>query len=679
MKHHEKQFSLLSIIPNLYYVLFFIVPLVMSSSTSEIFEFNKMISIYLITIIIATVYLFHSVIRREKIILSFMYIPLLLFLLSQILSTLFSIDVHTSIFGYYGRWNGGLVSIISYITLFYIGAQSLNFSHVKRLLMVSLITSGLVILWGLPGKFGHDLSCYTFTGKFINTCWTNDFNPAERMFSTLGQPNWLGAYLAIHFFIACYFLFAEIKNSNSVKGFFMQFFQKNTSLYSFYLAVNLLVIWFTKSRSALLAVLAGVSIGILFVLKEFIPVNEKIKKNIYWVLGILVAIGIIWSIRSGSVTNLFTLPTEASAISDSFDIRKVVWKGAIDLGNKYPVFGSGVETFAYAYYFTRPAQHNLTSEWDFIYNKAHNEYLNYFATTGYFGLISYLFYILAFFILCFYSFFRQEDKNKRILTASVMLSFTTILITNFFGFSVSSVQIFFYLLPIAVIVINREEILHESYSMRHVTQLGAVTKIMTLFILLFGLSGIYYIYNYYSADILYAQARINMENNEYAEAYGKLSQALKKRYEHIYEDKLSNTAANLAFLDSFTEKKTLVSDLIAISKTLNDHTLQISKNNILYYRTKGKNYYLYYQTTHSESDLQKAVEAMEYAVKIAKTDVQSKYTLALFYYIASQEIADKNVSADYLNKTKRTIEEIIRMKPNYIEAQELYTEILNKE
>ena len=135
----------------------------------------------------------------------------------------------------------------------------------------------------------------------------------------------------------------------------------------------------------------------------------------------------------------------------------------------------------------------------------------------------------------------------------------------------------------------------------------------------------------------------------------------------------------MAFLDSFTEKKTLVSDLIAISKTLNDHTLQISKNNILYYRTKGKNYYLYYQTTHSESDLQKAVEAMEYAVKIAKTDVQSKYTLALFYYIASQEIADKNVSADYLNKTKRTIEEIIRMKPNYIEAQELYTEILNKE
>ena len=31
----------------------------------------------------------------------------------------FSIDVHTSIFGYYGRFNGGLLSLISYLILFY--------------------------------------------------------------------------------------------------------------------------------------------------------------------------------------------------------------------------------------------------------------------------------------------------------------------------------------------------------------------------------------------------------------------------------------------------------------------------------------------------------------------------------------------------------------------------------
>jgi hypothetical protein len=644
----------------------------MSSKTSEIFEFNKMISIYLITIVVSTVYLLHFVIRREKIILSVLFIPILLFLLSQILSTLFSIDVHTSIFGYYGRWNGGLLSIISYITLFYIGVQTLNVYHVKRLLLISLITSALVIVWGLPGKFGLDLSCYVFTGQLTNTCWTNEFNPAERMFSTLGQPNWFGAYLAIHFFIGLYFLIVRINKRHPEP---VQF-DGLSIFYLSYIVVNLFVIFFTKSRSALLAVFSGMVIAAFIFFKEYLRIKELTKKIIYGIVCFLLVAGIFWSIQSGVVSNMFSLPSQTSAITDSFDIRKVVWKGAIDLGNRYPLFGSGVETFAYAYYFTRPPEHNLTSEWDFIYNKAHNEYLNYFATTGYFGLASYLLFIVGFYILCIYTLSKLQDTDKRILVQSVMLAYTTIVITNFFGFSISSVQIFFYLLPVAVIVIHRGENVHESYSFKSFSR---GTKMLAAFIIMSGLTGIYYMYNYYSADRLYAQSRIDIENSEYTEAYRKLSLALGKRYEHIYEDKLSNTAANLAFLDSFSENKNLVSKLISFSKDLNNHTLQISHKNILYLRTKGKNHYLYYQANHSEVDLQKAVTAMEDAVKIGKTDVQSKYTLALFYYIASKEISDKKVSAEYLNKTKITLEQIQIMKPNYIEAQELYTEIINKE
>jgi O-antigen ligase len=61
-----------------------------------------------------------------------------------------------------------------------------------------------------------------------------------------------------------------------------------------------------------------------------------------------------------------------------------------------PLFGTGVETFAFAYYTYRPAQHNMTSEWDYLYNKAHNEYLNYLATIGILGLGSYLLMIRSF-------------------------------------------------------------------------------------------------------------------------------------------------------------------------------------------------------------------------------------------------------------------------------------------
>ena len=59
-----------------------------------------------------------------------------------------------------------------------------------------------MILWAIPGHFGRDLTCLLFTGKFSNSCWDNTtlaFRPELRAFSTLGQPNWLGAYLAVGF------------------------------------------------------------------------------------------------------------------------------------------------------------------------------------------------------------------------------------------------------------------------------------------------------------------------------------------------------------------------------------------------------------------------------------------------------------------------------------------------
>ncbi|MBF8303332.1 MAG: efflux transporter, family, subunit [Candidatus Dadabacteria bacterium] len=71
-------------------------------------------------------------------------------------------------------------------------------------------------------------------------------------------------------------------------------------------------------------------------------------------------------------------------------------KAALEIAKANPIFGTGVETFAYSYYQYRPVEHNNTSEWDFLYNKAHNEYLNYLATTGIVGFVSYISIIVMF-------------------------------------------------------------------------------------------------------------------------------------------------------------------------------------------------------------------------------------------------------------------------------------------
>jgi len=142
----------------------------------------------------------------------------------------------------------------------------------------------------------------------------------------------------------------------------------------------------------------------------------------------------------------------ASGGTESGDIRKIVWTGALDLIKTHPLLGTGPETFAYSYYWTRPIAHNMTSEWDFLYNKAHNEYLNFAATTGLIGLIAYLYWHFTIFKTSLAIIPKSKKSNKKInnslrayhpVLAASLISFT---VTNFFGFSVIPVYLIMIIL-----------------------------------------------------------------------------------------------------------------------------------------------------------------------------------------------------------------------------------------
>ncbi|PIX71839.1 hypothetical protein COZ39_03485, partial [Candidatus Roizmanbacteria bacterium CG_4_10_14_3_um_filter_33_21] len=389
--------------------LLFFTPLIVFSQTSELFEFNKIIFIYICSIILFGLLIFKLTADKLKPKLSFFDILILIFLLSQILSTIFSIDRHTSIFGYYGRFNGGLVSIIAYITIYLSIKYLFILNNVQSLLKTSIFSSILVIFWGLPGKFGYDLSCFLFTGQLNNGCWTNQFHPDQRMFSTLGQPNWLGAYLAVNFLFGLFFFIRSINIKSRCQKI----------VWFLYLILNFSGILFTRSRSSLLALFIGIAI---FVFLHFIRIKRSLGIGILIIIGLLIFVTVNGVDFSKTITSVFSSKKNISTqtnkfnvgVTDSFDIRQIVWEGAIKLGNRYPLFGSGVETFAYAYYFVRPQSHNLTSEWDYLYNKAHNEYLNYYATTGVVGIVTYIILIIGVFILSFSNLSRLSLKIKEL-------------------------------------------------------------------------------------------------------------------------------------------------------------------------------------------------------------------------------------------------------------------------
>lgn len=708
----------------LFYGLFFLVPIVFSGNTSELFEFNKMWLTFAIASLIAFFWIGKMIIKREfRIQRTPLDIPILLFLLSQIISTIFSMDSHVSLWGYYSRFNGGLLSFITYIFLYY--AFVSNFipekieknknllstlfeqKIIKRMLFVSIASGIFVSLWGLPSHFGYDPTCLVFRGHLDVSCWTTDFQPKVRIFSSLGQPDWLAAYLAI---------LAPISI-----GFALKYFKKGevlakTNLISYFFAATTLLFYidllFTRAKSGFIGfwISMAVFLGLFFYKK--IGEKEKPAKIIKSGPALFLAIFIIVTFFLQSNIDFldkFTFPSIISHFSkqapqtpapqpvasqpsgtgelggsDSGKIRLIVWKGAINIWKNNPVFGTGVETYAFAYYKYRPVEHNLTSEWNFLYNKAHNEYLNFMATTGTFGIVTYMMIILGFLWIITTVFFAKANnmtsrafsrlratsfpyfEENSIMVIALTASFVSILVTNFFGFSVVITNIYLFIIPaFAFYLLGTldpeysigKESLNSTKNIGIPQWIGlGVLAVPTIYILLF-------LFNSWNADQQYALGSNLDHAGEYQQAYPYLQKAVQMRGdEPVFKDELSNNDAALASaLITQADKKNQQQDQ-AVAQQLASEAISISNqlttdypNNIIFWKSRVRIYYTLAQLNQQYLPL--ALAAIQKAAQLAPTEASISYNLGVLY----------GQSGDSKNAVS-VLENTIKLKPDYGQA-----------
>ncbi|OGG14218.1 hypothetical protein A2773_06365 [Candidatus Gottesmanbacteria bacterium RIFCSPHIGHO2_01_FULL_39_10] len=660
-----------------FYLLFFLVPIIMTPLNYELFEYNKMMATYALTTIIVSSWILKMILEKRFIFKrSPLDIPLLLFLLSQIISTYFSIDRHVSIFGYYSRFNGGLLSTISYILLYYAFISNFPRDKIKTLLYITLGSGLLVSFYGILEKFGID-----------KNIWVQDVQ--NRVFSSLGQPNWLAAYLAVLIPLAIGLFLKQISNFK---------FQISKSL-AYCLPALLagiigiifyITLIFTKSRSGL----AGFWIAnFVFWVIIFLKYKENILKSFlilnssFLILNFILGSpfsqfdkftlsGILQN-RSAPNTSQNTTPNEPIGesvldvgITESGNIRKIVWKGAVEITKNYPLFGSGVETFAFSYYKYRPIEHNMTSEWDFLYNKAHNEYLNYAATTGLIGLGTYLLFIAT---VIFWNLKSLKDRALKldignwILEIGLFSSWLSILITNFLGFSVVIVQIFFFLLPALIFVainnlkettlLNLEVTPHKPvpYFSRDYLKLWIRISLFSI-IISFAPFLIYKIATFWIADVLYARGYNLSRKGDYIEAYQSLKTAINlNKSEPLYFDELSLPAAQLGLAALEQNDATLSSSLIEESIKSSNYAVESSPNNVNFYKTRTRVFYSLSQL--DEKYLTSSIEALKYASLLSPTDPRIAYNLGLLY----GKIGNNNEAITQLKKAAD-------LKPDYRDA-----------
>lgn len=453
-----------------YGLLFALLPILLSRSFNEHYEFPKLIFLYISSFVLLGIYILDVWLNgsKSKPISKYVFFYIVTFLLSIAFST----HLYTSVFGYYSRFNGGLLSFITYFILFWIAVNRLSRENFVLLIKVSFLMIIYLSIHSLSQYFGY-------AGVWPYPALT-------RAFSTFGQPNWLAQYLSMLLPLAIAF---GLREKNIL--WFIVFGIGYTSL------------WVSFSVSGFLAFLIALSLVIVSerkLMKERVNTISLLFLLLFCISFSIANTGIFTSKFRDALREFSTFRSEVVAyspgdyeVSDPGYIRTNLWKGTLSLilsSPRYMMFGSGPGTFAYVFQEFRPVELNQSSEWFLVHNKPHNYFLEIWVEMGFVGLVFYLVLIFQFL------------KKSSLVLMAPLISF---MITNFFGWPVVATQFLFWML-LAYIVVSRGR---EDDSIRIHINKSILMLFSALLFVIFGTS----ILVYFTAELNYSRALKLYEKN----------------------------------------------------------------------------------------------------------------------------------------------------------------------
>jgi O-antigen ligase/Flp pilus assembly protein TadD len=466
-----------------------------------------------------------------------------------------------------------------------------------RLIKAVLLSSFFVAVWGIAEHFGIDASY-----------WVQDVK--ARVFSTLGQPNWLAGYLVMVLPWSLAFYFQTQKKWELVLLVIL-----NLTLYTCFI--------FTFSRGGDFGLTAAV-ISLLILIGW-----KMVRSHLRRVLIISLIFGTITIIFTSPLTNLLfgqTSHRDAPLLQrgdDTGSIRLIIWQDAWEIFKHYPLTGSGLETFGESFYKFRPAEMNQTPEWDFLFNRAHNEYLNFMATTGIIGTLAYLGLLGSFFYLVWLK-IKHLPTKERLFLAAATGSTVGYLVQNIFSFTVVPLALVLVMNLAAVTVLIPAKPLSWNWAerwgmfMKHQVQLLLLLPLIIVLVL---------ITNLWRADILHASGSSNYDLGASFEAERDLSSALNLNpTEPAYMMQLALTKASLAIgfpgtADSISEADQAVK--------LADSAVQVSPYNLNLWRQRAE--VLQRLDTINPRYTNLALAARIKATELAPTDPKVRTELAQSY------------------------------------------------
>lgn len=342
------------------------------------------------------------------------------FLLVMGVADIFAVNSYKAFWSNYERMEG-------YITLLHLGALFLVMGSVlktqeiwNKLLATSLGASTIMAIY----------SFFQLAGKI------NINQGTVRVDGTLGNAAYLGIYMVFHIFFAS-LLFVRSKSLWA------------KILLGLVALADLIVLYFTATRGAILGFIGGAFIAFIFLVfksEKGDPTTLKLRgaSKIRKVAGVgllslVIFVGLFMAVRNTTfVRNDYVLSRFASLSFSEIKTqgRYFVWPMAIKGFIEKPILGWGQEGFNFVFNKYYDPRMYTQEPW---FDRAHNTYLDWLIAGGALGLLSYLAIIFSLLYYLFKS-AELEKKDKAIILGLI----SAYLFNNLFVFDQTSSYILFF-------------------------------------------------------------------------------------------------------------------------------------------------------------------------------------------------------------------------------------------
>jgi O-antigen ligase/tetratricopeptide (TPR) repeat protein len=392
-------------------------PIYFNIKTFSVFQIDRMVLFQVLTEIIFFFFILKILITK-RLVIPRNIAPLILgglFVAILGLASIFSESPWLSFWGSYMRKMGWIIWLHYFLFFIVFVFNIQSETKIKHLLV-----SSIVVLYGLLQLVHLD--------PFL---WKESVPQTGRIFSTFGQPNFLGTWFLFVIPVAIYSLFL-------FKKFLARFF--------IVLLLGGLVssLVFTLSRGAWLGTLVG--IVFFFLVYSFARKKKKMTLAITLIVVLMLILGIF--------VNLFDiLPKESDSLiwlrirslatfsGATSILRLKIWQAGLDIIKEKPILGYGLETQTFNFIRYYEPSWAIYEKINICPDRAHNEFLDLLLTSGILGLISFLILIGYF----FWQGLKKLITRYSLLTILLLSGLLAVLVSHQFSFPVTVTGLYFWL------------------------------------------------------------------------------------------------------------------------------------------------------------------------------------------------------------------------------------------